>query len=462
MRMAFWQRLAILAALSWGIGSVGTPGNAAQFEQQEIDSNRFIVLAAPGGELGYKLLILEQIKDNRPCWSETGNSPSQVDPLLLNFDFTGICNRIVDSNGFSVRTAGQDQGLQYSLRILPTDNDLVLVAASNIQRNTYAVIGRTYGMPNGFSRIILEPGWRLTRRTFAGRELGHVYLTYDQPIETLLSNQPLPRALSGRGNPLLQNPTPATGTEGVIPVPSLPPVPPPNSPIPGSAIPNSSGTSASPSISPLPPTPAPGSIAVPNSIDPALSATAPPPPPLPASAESRPRTVTSMGGTATPVERSPQSPPNQSLPNQSLPNQSPPNQSTTNSTTRRFPPTSNGGGAVVVPSTLRRNSTRSTSSTPSSSAPSARTTVAQAEPDTASDDTAETAVAPVETYQVIVVADSAETQDKVRSVAPNAFLTSINGQVVMQVGIFRDRREADRLQQRLSMEGLPTAVIPVR
>jgi cell division protein FtsN len=71
-------------------------------------------------------------------------------------------------------------------------------------------------------------------------------------------------------------------------------------------------------------------------------------------------------------------------------------------------------------------------------------------------------VAPVETYQVIVVADSAETQDKVRSVAPNAFLTSINGQVVMQVGIFRDRREADRLQQRLSMEGLPTAVIPVR
>lgn len=61
-----------------------------------------------------------------------------------------------------------------------------------------------------------------------------------------------------------------------------------------------------------------------------------------------------------------------------------------------------------------------------------------------------------------MVADSAELQDKVRAVAPNALLTTINGQVVMQVGLFRDRQEADQLQQRLSREGLPTAVIPVR
>jgi N-acetylmuramoyl-L-alanine amidase len=71
-------------------------------------------------------------------------------------------------------------------------------------------------------------------------------------------------------------------------------------------------------------------------------------------------------------------------------------------------------------------------------------------------------LAQAESYQVIVIADSAETQDKVRSVAPSAFLTTINGQVVMQVGVFRDRQEANRLQQRLSLQGLPTAVIPVR
>ena len=186
MRMAFWQHLTVLAILGTGtLAPVIQPAQAAQFEQQEIDPSRFIVLAAPGGELGYKLLILEQIKDSRPCWTETGSSPSSVDPLLLSFDFTGICNRIVDSNGFSVRAAGQDEALDYSLRIIPQDNDLVLVAASNSQRNTYVEIGRTNGLPPGFSRINLNPGWRLTRRAFNGKAVGHIYLTYDQPIEML-------------------------------------------------------------------------------------------------------------------------------------------------------------------------------------------------------------------------------------------------------------------------------------
>lgn len=70
--------------------------------------------------------------------------------------------------------------------------------------------------------------------------------------------------------------------------------------------------------------------------------------------------------------------------------------------------------------------------------------------------------AQAETYQVIVVADSAETQDKVKAIVPDAFLTTINGQVVMQVGVFQNQQEADQLQQRLSLEGLPTAVISVR
>lgn len=85
-----------------------------------------------------------------------------------------------------------------------------------------------------------------------------------------------------------------------------------------------------------------------------------------------------------------------------------------------------------------------------------------ADADTNTNTNTNTAVAQAETYQVVVVADSAEVQDKVRALAPNAFLTTINGQVVMQVGVFRERTEADRLQQKLSLEGLPTAVIPVR
>ena len=64
MRMAFWQHLTVLAVLGAGtLVPMIQPAQAAQFEQQEIDPSRFIVLAAPGGELGYKLLILEQIRD---------------------------------------------------------------------------------------------------------------------------------------------------------------------------------------------------------------------------------------------------------------------------------------------------------------------------------------------------------------------------------------------------------------
>jgi hypothetical protein len=49
-----------------------------QFEQQEVDPSKFIVLAQPLSR-GYKLLILEQIADSRACWSESGISPVTVD-----------------------------------------------------------------------------------------------------------------------------------------------------------------------------------------------------------------------------------------------------------------------------------------------------------------------------------------------------------------------------------------------
>lgn len=370
MKFTFWQRLIPFIILGCGVFALPPAATAAQFEQQEVDQSRFIILAAPGGEIGYKLLILEQINDNRPCWSETGSSPSMVDPLLLNFDFTGVCNRIVDSNGFSVRTAGQDQGLAYSLRILREDNDLVLVAASNTLRNVQVEIGRTYGLPSGFSRIILNDGWRLTRRAFNGRAVGHVYLTADQPIETLLvsGSRPAPQSVPGF------NPMQSVPDASVIPVPSLPPAV--NTP-----------------PAPERPADAPGALVLPapRSQAAAEPGTAPPPPPTPESL---------------------------------APSASPPPARSTG--------TAQGGPASPRP--VARAST-----------PPSATTLSQPE-----------------TYQVVVVADSAELQDKVRALAPSSFLTTINGQVVMQVGVFQDRQQADQLQQRLSLEGLSTAVIPVR
>jgi hypothetical protein len=454
MRMAFWQHLTVLTALGLGASSF-TPGavaaQTAQFEQQEIDQSRFIVLAAPGGDIGYKLLILEQIKDSRPCWSETGSNPSTVDPLLLSFDFTGICNRIVDSNGFSVRTAGQDQALQYSLRLEPAGNDLVLIAASNTQRDVGVEIGRTNGLPAGFSRIVLNPGWRLTRRAFNGRAVGHIYLTYDQPMETVAT---IRRGSSRRPAPSLIPIAPPTSTSapdreidpmaptiqdpGVIPVPALPPgsttpvLPPINTPAPqtssqtGSQTDSQTGAQASQSEARIPRT---GTGSTPSGA-PSLSSILPPPPPSDGSSASRPTPMT-------PAPRSDSS------------------SSSTGSAIGGTSSAPHATGSTSGPEADSPSPTKDPAPSSSANRSTGRRTGSSANSST-------TAAVQTETFQVVVVADSAELQDKVRAVAPSALLTTINGQVMMQVGIFRDRQEADRLQQRLSREGLSTAVIPVR
>lgn len=153
------------------------------FGQQELEQERFIAVAAPVGSSGeHQLLILEQVSNERPCWSESGSNPVIVDPLMLSFDFTGICSRSTDANGYSLRINGQDLGLAYSFQVVDRTNDIVLVATLNDPTNRDAPdieIGRTYGQTDGFARIILDPGWRFTKRTLDGRVLGHVYLTYE-------------------------------------------------------------------------------------------------------------------------------------------------------------------------------------------------------------------------------------------------------------------------------------------
>lgn len=520
MKMAFWQRLTVLTLLGLGANSLSFTAQAAQFEQQEVDQGRFIVLAAPGGDINkdgaidYKLLILEQLKDERPCWNETGGQPSSVDPLLLNFDFTGICNRLIDSNGFSVRTGGTDQALQYNLRIIREDNDLVLVAASTTDRDDLVEVGRTHGVPTGFSRIILDSGWRLTRRAFNGRAVGHIYLTYDQPMDSLLAtsryvigvgrqpsapnpvaspadaltpgsippDSPIPGSTPGSMAPF-----PPPGTT-VIPVPSLPPAPLPANPTPsptnpGSPSPfgpsgSSQGTASPPPLSPSSQTPSTGGSSPPN-----LSTLLPPPPPVgselplessPSSSGSaiRPSTQTAAGGSATPVATPP---PSSTSPRSSTAtSENPPAGRTITRTPSRVPTASNSGGALLRPQSRRSNAvatnsnqrstsrSSSTNSSTNSATNSTTDSAAGSAGNSTSTSSTTSSIAQAETYQVVVVADSAETQDKVRSLAPSAFLTTINGQVVMQVGIFRDRQEADQLQQRLSLEGLPTAVISVR
>jgi hypothetical protein len=102
-----------------------------------------------------------------------------VRPLLLDFDFTGSCERATDSNGYSIRIDGRDLGLNYLLRIIDRSDELVLVATPRDPRQPELIVGRTRGRDEGLLQIYLVEGWRFTKRAFEGRTLSHIYLTGD-------------------------------------------------------------------------------------------------------------------------------------------------------------------------------------------------------------------------------------------------------------------------------------------
>ncbi len=163
---------------------------ASPFDEQEVNQDDFIAIARPYGDNKYDLLILRQIPGQQKCWEEIeSNSVTTIDPLLLNFNFAGSCERSTDSNGYSLRLDGEDYGLDYLLRIVERNGELVLVATH--RRNLSQpeiIIGRTQGIISGFLKIDLDPGWRFTQRAYNGKTLSHVYLTGDS--SAILSQPP--------------------------------------------------------------------------------------------------------------------------------------------------------------------------------------------------------------------------------------------------------------------------------
>jgi len=195
-----FRRLTTLAAVALGAFPVmhtitpQAPASATTFGQQEVDQNRFVAFSSRG-ITDRQLIIVEQVADTRACWDESGNNPVLVEPLLLNFDFTGICRRSTDRNGYSIRVNGEDLGLAYTLRVLPRENDLVLVGLPRQNGAQQIEIGHTGGLTNDFAKLTLNPGWRFTRRTFNGQPLGHVYLTYEgatPPGDVVVNPNPSP------------------------------------------------------------------------------------------------------------------------------------------------------------------------------------------------------------------------------------------------------------------------------
>ncbi|MDJ0591185.1 MAG: DUF3747 domain-containing protein [Pleurocapsa sp. MO_226.B13] len=148
---------------------------ANTFDEKEIAQERVIAIASPYRH-GYNLVVIEQVPGKDKCWAEHGISPVTVDPLLMNFDFTGHCRRATDSNGYSVRIGGEERGSDYLLKIVEEGNELVLIGTT---RNGEApiTIGRTQGTTGGANKIFLNPGWRFTKRSYQGQELGHFYFS---------------------------------------------------------------------------------------------------------------------------------------------------------------------------------------------------------------------------------------------------------------------------------------------
>ena len=204
MKLTLFSQLIPVATAIISALVANLPVQAVDFQQQEVEQNQFIAIARPYGGNKYDLLILRQIPGHQQCWQESGSNPVVVDPLLLNFDFTGSCERNTDSNGYSIRVNGQDLGLDYLLRVVKRNRELVLVGSG--RRNTSAediVIGRTHGLSQGFMKFDLDDGWRFTKRSYQGQALSHVYLTRDR------------RAINTA--PSLSTPQPVTNTPIISP-----------------------------------------------------------------------------------------------------------------------------------------------------------------------------------------------------------------------------------------------------
>ena len=175
------QRAALVisgTAMALGGMSAGVAAAGSLFQIAELNQQNFVLVSAPIGDgTQAQLNIYEQLNSRRPCYATTGSQPALVNPLLTTFDFTGICGRFLDANGYSVRVGGTDLAPTYRLSVIRrTDDNVLLAVPTTPGAGPEMVVARTRGAGDGFLQLVLEPGWELKRRAYNGRNLGHVYL----------------------------------------------------------------------------------------------------------------------------------------------------------------------------------------------------------------------------------------------------------------------------------------------
>lgn len=151
----------------------------AAVTEEPVAEGQLIAVAVPAGSIGYNLAVVEQIPGKQKCWSESGSQPTIIDPLWTTFDFTNSCRRSSDSNGYSVRLDGQDTSLDYLLSLVPKGNELQLIAQNRNDRSR-TVVGQTFGTAEGkYLKVLLNPGWKFTKKNIDGKVLGHFFFSGD-------------------------------------------------------------------------------------------------------------------------------------------------------------------------------------------------------------------------------------------------------------------------------------------
>jgi hypothetical protein len=210
MKLSLPLKLATLATVALTSLIPYSQAKAVTFDEQELDQSKVIAVARPYGDNKYDLLVIEQIPGKRDCWAESGSNPVVVEPLLLKFDFTGICRRSTDSNGYSIRMEGQDYGLDYLLRVVERNGELVLVGINRLNSSDEIVIGSTQGMSQGFLKIQMNQGWRFTKRTYQAKVLGHFYFSRSQGMNNTSATSTPTSPIPNNGTPVTPNVTNST------------------------------------------------------------------------------------------------------------------------------------------------------------------------------------------------------------------------------------------------------------
>ena len=185
--MDVMARFRTVAAAGLALAATSAPVALAQgslFTAVPVELSNFVLVSAPIGQgERSQLNIYEQRTTKRPCFAVAAGSPAMVDPLLSTFDFSGVCNRYIDGNGYSLRIGSDDLGTSYRLSVVKSRCDLQLLATptKNLSEPTM-LVARAGGAASGFVQLKLEPGWTLKRRAYGKKSLGHLYIYRDIPI----------------------------------------------------------------------------------------------------------------------------------------------------------------------------------------------------------------------------------------------------------------------------------------